>query len=117
MSDELIIKVSHMEGRVPVAVIHVVGDVDANTHQALDAKVDEVMAAGAENVLLDLTKVAYMSSAGFRSMHRLHTLTGEKGGVVKLLNPADEVKRLMKAMGFDTEMSAHTDLGQAIDAF
>jgi len=117
MSNAMNIKVSQMEGRVPVTVLHVVGDIDANTHQALDSKVDEVVGAGSQNILLDLSEVGYMSSAGFRSMHRMHTLTGEKGGVLKLLNPSDEAKRLMKAMGFDTQLSIHSELRQAIDAF
>ena len=117
MGNELNIKVSQMEGRIPVTVLHADGDIDANTHQALDAKVDEVIGDGAANILLDLSNVSYMSSAGFRSMHRMYTLTGEKGGTLRLLNPSDETKRLMKAMGFDTQLPIHTDLREAVDAF
>jgi len=111
------IKVSQMEGRVPVTVLHVIGDIDANTHHALDAKATELIQGGSKHLLLDLSDVGYMSSAGFRSMHRMYTQTQEKGGTVRLLNPSDEVKRLMKAMGFDTQLSAHTELRAAIDAF
>jgi anti-anti-sigma factor len=121
MGTAMTIKVSQMEGRVPVTVLHVNGDIDASSHQALDDKAAELVDAGATHLLLDLSDVGYMSSAGFRSMHRIHTLLGDGGkegsSALKLLNPSDEVKRLMKAMGFDTYLQSFTDLRAAIDAF
>jgi len=117
MSNAMSMKVSQMEGRVPVTVIHVTGDIDANTHRALDEKAAALIGGGASNVLLDLSEVGYMSSAGFRSMHRMYTQTKEKGGSLRLLNPSAEIKRLMKAMGFDTQLPVHSELRGAIDAF
>jgi len=106
MSD-LTIRVSQMEGRVPVTVIHVSGDIDANTHHELDAKASELLEGGASHILLDMSEVSYMSSAGFRSMHKMHTaLNGrsDKSSCLKLFKPSEEAKRLMKAMGFDVHI-------------
>ncbi len=117
---ELSIRVSNMEGKVPVTVLHVSGDIDANSHQDLDAKASELTDGGAKHILLDLSENNYMSSAGFRSMHKIHTAlqaSGDETASLKLLNPSDEIKRLMKAMGFDSYFTVHTDLNEAVSAF
>ena len=117
---ELQIRVSKMEGKVPVSVLHVTGDVDASSHQDLDSKAAEIIGGGAKYILLDLTDSGYMSSAGFRSMHKIHIAIqdgGDDTGYLKLLNPSDEVKRLMKTMGFDQHFTVHSDLNEAVNAF
>ncbi|MCK5574352.1 MAG: STAS domain-containing protein [Sphingomonadales bacterium] len=119
MSD-LQIRVSQMEGRVPVTVLHVSGDIDANSAHELDAKTSEILGGGALHILLDLSGSSYMSSAGFRSMHKIYmALQGgdDETSCLKLLKPSDEVKRLMKAMGFEAHMAAYDDLSEAVAAF
>ncbi|MDH5753341.1 MAG: STAS domain-containing protein [Deltaproteobacteria bacterium] len=116
---QLEIRLETVEGKVPVTVIHVTGDIDASSHQNLDAKAEEVINGGAKHVVLDLTANTYMSSAGFRSMHKIYTaLKGKgEGAGVNLLNPNDEVKRLMKAMGFEAFFPTFSDLKEAVEAF
>ena len=117
---KLEIRVEKVTGKTPVTVIHVKGDVDASSHQELDAKAESLIKDGARHILLDLTDNKYMSSAGFRSMHRIYKSlqdSGDKTSSVKLLNPTDEVKRLMKAMGFDVFFSTYSDMKEAIKAF
>lgn len=119
MSD-LKIRVSQMEGNVPVTVLHVAGDIDASSHQDLDAKASEITGGGANHILLDMTDINYMSSAGFRSMHKIHTTLQESDdetACLKLLNPSDDIKRLMKAMGFDVHLPAFEDISEAVNAF
>lgn len=118
--NEFQIRVSQKEGSVSVTVLHVSGDIDANNHQELDIKAAEVTGGGANHVLLDLSNSENMSSAGFRSMHKIHTAlngTGPDSACLKLLNPSEEVSRLMKAMGFDLQISEYHDLNEAINAF
>lgn len=109
-----------MEGRVPVTVLHVSGDIDAHTHQELDNRAVDLVNAGATHILLDLSENSYMSSAGFRSMHKIYTAlqaANDESASLKLLNPSDDVKRLMKAMGFDTHFASYNDLSDAVKAF
>ena len=114
------IRVETKEGNVPVTVIHIAGDIDANSHQELDTKAEELIRGGARHILLNLSDNNYMSSAGFRSMHKIYTAlkgTGAKGTGVKLVNPSDEIKRLMKAMGFEMVFPVFEDLDEAVNAF
>lgn len=114
------IKVSQMEGNKPVTVLHVSGDIDANSHKILDEKATDLINEGARHVLLDLTNIKYMSSAGFRSMHKIYTVlnvTDDDTASLKVLKPSDKIKRLMKTMGFDAQMPAYEDLTEAINSF
>ena len=117
---DIAIRVSQITGNVPVSVLHISGDVDASTHVDLDAEAATAIKQGATHILLDLTECSYMSSAGFRSIHKIHSAiqVGHKGGSrIKLLKPSDEVKRLLKTMGFDAYVAVHDDLNEAIKAF
>lgn len=123
MSSDLQIKVSQMEGRVPVTVLHITGQIDASTSSGLQAKATEAHKAGTNHLLLDLSDVDYMASAGFRAIHSINQmLQGDSQGdaanpPLKLLNPSDEVSRIIKTLGFDHYVSTHTDLKDAIASF
>lgn len=117
---EMNLRISQMQGSVPVTVMHVSGDIDASSHQALDDKADELINGGARQILLDLSQNAYMSSAGLRSMHKILTSlnnSGDDAAGLKLLNPSDKVKSLMKTMGFDQHLPVFGDLNEALRSF
>ena len=121
------ISVTQAQGRVPVTVMHLKGDFDTVGCEVFDARSQEVIAAGATDVLLDLTAVPFMSSAGLRAMHRLFYQLHPEGseehkrilneGVrqgiykaphMKLLNPAPRVLEMLKLVGVDMYMDILT---------
>jgi anti-anti-sigma factor len=118
------ILVGQEQGKVPVTVLKVKGDIDASTYKVLQDKATEVIDAGAANVLLDLGEVAYMGSAGFRAIHAIANMlnTEDEEGMymsrhVKLLNPRGEVARVIKVLGFDSFLEIHADRAAAIASF
>lgn len=118
MSAALRIAVSEEKGNVPVTILHVSGDVDSKTYQDLESKAGDLISGGANNILLDLSGVNFMGSAGLRAMHSISgKLKSSGGGQLKLLNPSDAVSRVMKTLGFDKFFDIHKDLDQAIKAF
>ena len=68
------IAVSHEQARVPVTIFHVNGNLTGNTYQQFEDTVRDAIKGGAQHVLLDLTDVGYISSAGLRSLHYLLSL-------------------------------------------
>ena len=68
------IAVSHEQARVPVTVFHVKGNITGNTYQQFEDTVRDAIKGGAQYVLLDLTDVGYISSAGLRSLQYLLSL-------------------------------------------
>lgn len=119
MSSALNIKVSEEKG---VSILHLEGPIDANTQKDLEGKAEEVISSGANNMVLDLKDVSFMGSAGFRALHVIaNKLTGEsqseKFAHIKLLNPKDEVRRVIKTLGFDEYIGVYDNLDQAISSF
>jgi anti-anti-sigma factor len=132
------VKVFNENGRVPVTVLHVDGNLDASTSDAFQAKADEVINGGARYVLVDLSHVKFVSSAGFRVINtifnKLRTLNPDanlsdkevKAGIsagtyksphLKLLNLSDEARTAFELAGFDLFIETHTDQQTAIASF
>lgn len=136
MSDQLSISISQKQGRVPVTVFHVKGEINFNTYEELEAKAQEAFNGGARNLLLDLTDVTYISSAGVRAIHAVFVMLrsaapgesdeaiskGVRDGTfksphLKLLNPSANVFEVLKTMGIDMYLEIYHDLDQAVASF
>ena len=132
------IKVSTENGRVPVTVIHVDGNIDSNTADAFRAKADELIRDGTRYILVDLSHVPFVSSAGLRILHsifnQLRSLNPDsnlsdeevKKGIsantyksphLKLLNPSKETKSTFELSGFDMYIEVFTDFKTALASF
>ena len=132
------IKVSTENGRVPVTVLHVDGNIDSATYQAFQSKVNELIKDGAQYILIDLAHAPYVSSAGFRALHQIFNdlrarhptsnLSEEevKKGIsagtyksphLKLLNLSKETKTTFEMSGFDMFIETYDDRKRAIASF
>ena len=116
--------VGQEQGNVSVTVLKVEGDIDAATHKTLQDKAAELIDAGTTHILLDLSGVNYMGSAGFRAIHAMTNMLsgGESSGLskspyLKLLNPTDPVARVIKTLGFDVYLDIYQDRNEAVNSF
>jgi anti-anti-sigma factor len=134
------ITVSQEQGRISISVIKVTGHLDGQTYESLISKAREVVESGTRNILLDLTDLTYISSAGLVSLHTIALMTrGEElpdlehgwsalksmdrsrdGGLqknLKLLNPRPEITSVLDMVGFSTFFESFSDRQKAIDSF
>lgn len=135
------ISVSQKQGRVPVTVISLDGRLDGQNYHELIAKGQDLHKAGTRDILLDLTNLSYVSSAGMVAFHNIALLLrGEtppspeqgwgayrsmgrgaiEGGIqehFKLFNPQPEVNHILDMVGFNTVFEIYTDLDKAINSF
>ena len=130
------VTVTQENGRVPVTVIQVAGKTDSASANEFETKVMEVIDAGARHLVLDLSEVPYMSSAGLRVLQqvfdKLRSLSSDesnkevyrqindgsyKSPNLKLINPTKEVMEVLKMSGFDMLISIEKDLKTAVASF
>jgi anti-anti-sigma factor len=134
------ISISQEQGRVPVTVIHLDGKLDSNSFQKLINEAKVVFDGGARHLLLDMTKLTYISSAGIVALHSISKLfrgeslpnadagwntirSLEKERVsgaqqnVKFLNVPPEVRSVLDVVGLAASFEMHTDLAQAVASF
>lgn len=134
------ISVSQAQGKVPVTVIKLDGQLDGQNYQELISKAQELQQAGARDFLLDLSDLTYISSAGLVALHSVALLargeelpdteggwsayrsmgrTSEAGMQkhVKLLNPRAEVIGVLDMVGFGNVFEIFTSREEAVNSF
>jgi anti-anti-sigma regulatory factor len=134
------ISVSKADGKVPVTVLKLDGQLDGQNYQELISKAQELYSAGARDFLLDLSDLTFISSAGLVALHSVALLArGEElpdteGGWsayrsmgrsseagmqkhVKLLNPRSEIMNVLDMVGFGNVFEIFTNLDDAVNSF
>jgi anti-anti-sigma factor len=132
------IRVSNENGHVPVTVMHVDGNIDAQSYEQFQAKAEELINGGARYLLIDLTNSPFVSSAGLRALHQIFNKLrasdtnnpsseadvrrGISAGTyksphLKLLNLSKETKTAFDLSGFDMFIETFNDRQAALNSF
>ena len=130
------IQVSQVKGRVPIAVLKISGELNADTSGGLDAEARKLYEAGTRNLLLDLNEVPYISSYGIRTLSEIFNMLRTaapdendaaldqglrdgsfKSGHLKLLCPTQQVRRVLTLAGVDMFLESYDELDAAVASF
>ena len=98
-----------------VTVVEVIGDIDGKTAPQVQDAVKAAFQAGGK-LLLDLTKVPYMSSAGLRMMVGVFRLVSGGNGKMALVGVNDEIKETMDVTGFLSYFTIYATLDEGVEA-
>lgn len=132
--------VNYAQGKVPVTILSPHGAVDGSNYQNVIAKAKELYGTGTRYLLLDLSDVNFLSSAGLVAMHSVVLLMrGEKPSdtesgwdalhaidrdlptgkqlYVKLLNPQPRVARTLQVSGMENFFEIFGNQQAALDSF
>jgi anti-anti-sigma factor len=130
------IKVSTENGRVPVTVLHLDGNLDAASYKTFQDKAGELIKNGTRHILVDLSQTPFVSSAGLRAFHEIFNQLRAAGsdaneeeirkGIsagtyksphLKLLNLSKDARTAFETAGFDMYIETFTDRQTAINSF
>lgn len=132
------IKISREQTRVLVTILHVEGDLDSSTYDDFLSQAQKLINEGARYMLIDLTHVPYVSSAGLRAIYTIfkdlravhpeENLSEEqmektarmgtyKSPHLKLLNLSDGVRGVFQMGGFDRYIESFADRDKALASF
>lgn len=134
------ITVSRLQGKVSVTVVQPHGKIDSSNYTDLVNEVQRLMEGGAQDFVIDLSDVPFMSSAGLAGLHRLTVLlrgevpsapasgsaaskSADGGRVsgfqkhIRLLNPQESVAEILDTAGFTELFEIFTDLQKAAASF
>lgn len=101
------------EGAVKVASLS--GELDASTAPAAQQQLLPLAQPGAK-VVLDLTDVPYMSSAGLRLLLSIYRQITTTGGAIALAGVVDEIKDTMAVTGFLKFFVVHDTVAAAVES-
>jgi anti-sigma B factor antagonist len=90
-----------------------IGDGDV----VLRERVMELLDNGQQSILLNLSKVSYMDSAGIGELVACYKRAKEKDGEVKLLNPSGKVYDLLQLTKLEEVFETYRDEKEALVSF
>jgi anti-anti-sigma regulatory factor len=131
---------SKQEGRVPVTVMKLAGNLDASNYAEVIARAQNAYDEGARNLLIDLSEVPYVSSAGLMALHTTaltfagHSMKSKESGRpisrsvnaqnekavrlhVKLLSPQPAVEQVLEIVGLKQFLDIYTEFETAVQSF
>jgi len=129
------INVSIEQGKEPIAVMKIIGDINATNFMEVVDKAQETFGNPSRNLIMDLSEVSSISSTGQVAIHKValiysgvpqnvgegenpdFTHSSEARKYVKLLNPQPEVDAALTKAGMKLFFKVFKDLDSAIKSF
>jgi anti-anti-sigma factor len=124
------------QNKPSVTILAVQGEINAQTSSEFEAAAQQAIESGAANLVLDLTQVTYVSTAGLRSIQAIFNLLhardletdseamrkGLRDGSFKskhlvLVNPSSGVAKVLRITGFDMFIESYRNVSAALAAF
>ncbi len=119
--------IDQKQTRVPVTILRPMDRINLGNTDELEQKAREIFTTGARYLLIDLTNVPSMTSAGLRIIQVIYKLFEHKddaGGKaagksahLKLLNPNVELRRVLELVGVDAYIDIYDTEQEALKAF
>jgi stage II sporulation protein AA (anti-sigma F factor antagonist) len=97
-------------------VMTVAGRMDAVTAPEYEKKVNELIADGETNFVVDFEQLDYISSAGLRALLASAKKIKGKSGNILLANIRGSVKEVFDISGFGTIFPMHDSVASALSA-
>lgn len=94
------------------AILEVAGELDAKTTPTLKAKLDDLLAKGIESLLIDMTRLTYISSAGCGALNAALKALKDKGGKMALSSLSKEVRDTMDLMFFTKRVAVYANIAE-----
>jgi anti-sigma B factor antagonist len=102
-----------------VAIITIDGDITLNTggDVILKDKVQSLIQQGYRNLLIDLSKVSYVDSAGLGQLVQAYATTRNKGGALKLVHVTKRLQDLLVVTKLLTVFDSFDNESAALASF
>jgi anti-anti-sigma regulatory factor len=129
---ELNITASQIQGDVPVTILHLSGHLHGNTEPELLERARQAQQAGSKYLLLDLSEVDVLTSAGLRAIQNIFNLFTPRNDVevirqhgeepykspyFKLVCPNPDVYYVLNIAGFLQNLLIYNDRDEAVKSF
>ena len=100
-----------------VTIIDLDGTLDTNTSPWAEAEIHELLEKGKKNMVIDLGRTKYVSSAGLRVFLATAKKLMANSGTLMLANPNKIVKDILQVSGFDTIIEVRSTVDEALNEF
>ncbi|RPJ02661.1 MAG: anti-sigma factor antagonist [Chloroflexi bacterium] len=100
-----------------ITIFALEGRVDSEGAVDLDLALQAASAEGKHKMVLDMSEVRYINSAGLRTLADILTQNKNENGDLKLVNLNPKVQRVFQIIGFDKFFTIYPTIQDAMAAF
>lgn len=100
-----------------VDLVKVSGRIDSSNAGELDQALKDIIGNGRNNIVLDLSEVNYMSSAGLRAIIAALRECKKRHGDVRIANPSERVSEVLSLAGVDSLFQVYDSRTAAVGSF
>jgi anti-anti-sigma regulatory factor len=136
------INIEYTQGSVPITILSLSGELDGSNFKDVISRASNLFASGTRNILLDLSNIRFMSSAGLVALHStalilrgenphdpeggwnvFHAIAADrdsgsgKDSHLKLLNPQERIMKTFQKTGMDLLFEIFSDREIALASF
>lgn len=104
-----------IEHRGPDTVVVVAGELDVLTAPKLDEQISVALESEPPLLVIDLTDVTFLGSAGMTSLVAAHRMAGT-ATTVRIVASGRTTARAMQIVGLDQQLPIYATLGDAVAA-
>jgi anti-anti-sigma factor len=114
-----LIKTSQAQGRVPVTIFHIQDRINLGNATELEKIAKETFATGVRDLILDLTEMPSITSAGIRSVVVIYKMFSTDDGKkhVKLAGAAANIREILDIAGISQSIELYDSLEEAVASF
>ena len=103
-----------IEEKENYAIMRLEGRIDATSAPILETKINELLGKGMVRLLIELSQVDYLSSAGLRFLLAATKKYKSYEGVLAIAAAGEEVMEIIKMAGFEKILNIFPDEKQAV---
>ncbi len=96
-------------------IVTVEGRLDSLTSSELETWVDKNLVSPEHDVVMDFSRLDYISSAGLRVMLNISKLINKSSHKFSMCCVQDHVREVFEISGFDSFIPIHTSVGDSIE--
>ena len=132
--------VSQIQDTPSVSVMKLRGALDGSTYEDFISEAEKLYKEGVRNLILDMSELTFMSSAGLSGLHRvariyrgedpstfeegwaaIHAMGKERNSglqkQIKLFNPNEKILSVLDTVGFKAFFEIYTEMEPALASF
>ena len=95
-------------------IISIQGSMDAVACKNVDDKVLPVIEQEAPDIILDISKVDYLSSTGIMSLVKYLVFLTDKNKILRIIKPRESVAQTLKVVGLDKHFDMYDSVDEAL---
>ena len=107
----------NIEDKGKAKVVKLEGKLDVNLSVSIESELDALIESGSINLILEISKVEYLSSSGIRVFINMMRKVKDKNGRLVLASVPDVIKKILKTVDLEDLFEVFDSVDDALATF